>query len=78
MTDAARRLLLPPRLSAAALGGPEARAVLHSVSGESMGTRWTVKLAAAPRPPRAAFCASNSTARFMPMVRASPGSLRLA
>lgn len=50
MTDAARRLLLPPRLSAAALGGPEARAVLHSIAGESMGTRWTVKLAAAPRP----------------------------
>ena len=50
MTDAARRILLPPRLSAAARGGPEARAVLHSLSGESMGTRWTVKLATAPRP----------------------------
>lgn len=50
MTHAARRLLLPQRLSAAAQAGPVARALLHSLAGESMGTRWSVKLTAAPRP----------------------------
>lgn len=50
MTAATRRLLLPPQLSAAAQAGPRPAAVLHRLAGESMGTRWTVKLAAAPRP----------------------------
>lgn len=50
MTAATRRLLLPPQLSAAAQAGPGPGTVLHRLAGESMGTCWTVKLAAAPRP----------------------------
>ncbi|MDO9453823.1 MAG: FAD:protein FMN transferase [Stagnimonas sp.] len=49
MTEAAKRILIPQRLSAAAQAGAAPGAVLHSLSGESMGTRWTVKLSAPPR-----------------------------
>ncbi len=49
MTEAANRILIPQRLSAAAQAGAAPGAVLHSLSGESMGTRWTVKLSVPPR-----------------------------
>jgi thiamine biosynthesis lipoprotein len=44
---AERRLLIPARLTGAAQGGPEAGAQLFSFGGESMGTRWSVRLATA-------------------------------
>ncbi|WP_233574878.1 FAD:protein FMN transferase [Stagnimonas aquatica] len=47
MSEAERRLLIPTRLSAAAEAGPEPAARLLELSGESMGTRWSVKLATA-------------------------------
>lgn len=49
MIEAAKRILIPQQLSAAAQAGAAPDAVLHSLSGESMGTRWTVKLSAPPR-----------------------------
>ena len=50
MTAAERRLLIPLRLSAAVETGPEPGARLLELAGESMGTRWSAKLAAADSP----------------------------
>lgn len=50
MSAAERRLLIPARLTAAAESGPEPGARLLELTGESMGTRWSAKLAAAHPP----------------------------